>query len=87
MCINNSQSTRGEGEEPMADTIDVRNLTDEQVEALEKLVKLFREQGKQTRENEAVQKEELKEKEKCTLAVWDSNVIGKLTREELYEDR
>jgi hypothetical protein len=85
MCINNSQSSRGE--EPMADTIDVRNLTDEQVEALEKLVKLFREQGKQIRENEAVQKEEVKAKEKCTLAVWDSNVIGKLTREELYEDR
>lgn len=81
MNIKRFTHTKEKGEDPMANTIDVRNLTDEQVQTLEKLVKLFREQLKETDEKMVGQKE------KCTLAVWDSNVIGSLTREEIYEDR
>jgi|GEM_PF-4030508 len=65
----------------MPDSIDVRNLTDEQVEALKRLVRLFRKQRKKTKRGVPIQEEEF------SLAAWDSNVTGRLTRKELYEDR
>ena len=69
----------------MAGVIDVRDLTDEQVEALERLVKLFRQKTRQTRkkkkESSGVEEEEF------TLSSHPSDVIGgRLTRKEIYED-
>lgn len=70
----------------MADTIDVRDLTDEQVAALEALAEFYRRrrQGKKPRKIKAGK---AKHREECTLAIRDSGVIGTLTREELYDDR
>jgi hypothetical protein len=81
MDTNRFQRTKEKGEEPMADTIDVHDLTGEQVEALERLVKLFREQAKLVKLTKEMQEDEF------TLGSKDSNVIGRLTREEIYEDR
>lgn len=72
----------------MADSINVRGLTDEQVEALKKLIKLFREQKKpealKRSEKEVVPEDA---EGKLTLSSRRSKVIGKLTREEIYEER
>lgn len=78
MFSNYLAKTR-EGEEGVAKKIDVKDLTEEQIEALKRLIRLFR---KQPRSEKPARKEE-----EFTLAAWDSDVIGKLTREELYKDR
>jgi hypothetical protein len=71
----------------MSGTIDVHDLTEEQVEALEALADFYR----RRRENKKPKRNKAKKGEKsaegCPLAIWDSDVIGRPTREELYEDR
>ena len=70
----------------MAGSISVRGLTDEQIEALKRLVKLFREQKKQKSDGPMRLTPE-KTGEAFTLGSRRSDVIGKLTREEIYEER
>lgn len=70
----------------MADSISVRGLTDEQVEALKKLVKLFREQRKTPISVEGG-KNAGADDAQFVLGSRRSNVKGRLTREEIYEDR
>jgi hypothetical protein len=63
----------------MPDAINVQDLTEEQVEALKKLVELFRKQKKKGKPRQT-------EEEEYIFAARPSDVIGKLTREEIYED-
>jgi len=65
----------------MPNMIDVGDLTDEQVKALEKLIELFRRQGKKKRVTKAATKEE-----KVVFASWPLGVKGKLTRKEIYDN-
>ena len=69
----------------MADKIDVHDLSDEQVEALE--ADFCRHLREKKKSKEIKGKKGAKRKEECPLAIWDSDVIGTLTREELYDDR
>ena len=71
----------------MADMIEVHDLTDEQVEALEALAEFYRHRRRKQKPNRIKGGKGVTHKEECTLASWDSDVIGALTREELYEDR
>jgi len=64
----------------MADTIDVRDLSDRDVEMLEKLVEFLREQAGKRSEEPALKEEEF------ILGSRASDVKGKLTRKEIYED-
>lgn len=58
----------------MVDTLDVRDLSDEQVKILERLAKLFRKHKKAK-----------KEQTKVVFNTWPLGVKGKLTRKEIYE--
>lgn len=64
----------------MTDNINVEDLSEEQVKALEKLAELFRKQPRR-------KKKERIEKEPFIFEVHSSNVIGELTRKTIYEDR
>ena len=69
----------------MAGLIDVRDLTDEQVEAVERLVKLFRQKAGRARKEKTGP--DVTAEEEFTLSSYSSDVIGgKLTRKEIYED-
>ena len=61
----------------MSDFVDVHDLEVEDVKFIEKLVNLLRIKGKE--------KEENKEKENIVLGSKESQVIGKLTRREIYD--
>lgn len=69
----------------MADTIDVHDLTDEQVAALEALAEFYR--RRERKKPKGIKGGKAKHKKECPLAIWDSDVIGTLSREELYDDR
>jgi len=58
----------------MPDVIDVHNLKEDDARFIEKIVNLLRIQGK-----------EKKEKENIVLGSKESQVIGKLTRREIYD--
>jgi hypothetical protein len=62
----------------MPDTINVRDLPDEDIRFIKELVEFLREKAKlrQTREEE-----------KTSFSSWNLGVKGKLTREEIYGDR
>jgi len=62
----------------MANTINVRDLPDEDIQFIKKLVDLLREKAKlrQTREEE-----------KTSFSAWNLGVKENLTREEIYGDR
>jgi len=64
----------------MPDVINVQDLTEEQVEALQKIIELFRKQGRKSKPGEKTEEEEY------LFAERSSDVIGKLTREEIYEE-
>ncbi len=65
----------------MPDTINVRDLTDEQVDALEKLAELFRRRAKKRRKASPKG-----EKGEDNFTYHPSTVTGNLTRREIYED-
>jgi hypothetical protein len=64
----------------MTGNINVEDLSEEQIAALEKLVEIFRKQSKG-------KKKEKPEKETFIFEAHPSNVIGELTRKTIYEDR
>ncbi len=63
------------------DTIDVKGLPEDQVRLLRDIAEFLK---ARFRRQEA---EEKRPAEKIELASWPLGVIGKLTREEIYEDR
>ena len=71
----------------MAGTIDVHDLTDEQVEALETLAEFYRRRSGKEKRKRSTTGKGAKRAGECPLAIWDSDVIGTLTREEIYDDR
>jgi hypothetical protein len=64
----------------MAEIIDVRGLDEKDVRLLESLAERLREKG----EKKKVQEENMEQE--LVFATHRSNVIGKLTRREIYED-
>jgi hypothetical protein len=73
---------RNKGENAVPDTIDVHDLTNDQIEALNALAEFYRQQAKRRKAEETRE-----ERENIVFATHPSNVIGKLTRREIYEDR
>ena len=82
----------------MTDFIDVSDLDDEDKKLIQMIVERLKrtpvnklnsdsEGGLSKRANSITPKESAGKKEDFTLSSWDSDVIEKLTREELYEDR
>jgi len=65
----------------MPDSIDVRGLDEQDVSLIEALVRRLR--GKAAKEKTGEEKEVEQE---LVFATHHSNVIGKLTRKEIYED-
>lgn len=66
----------------MADTINVRDLPDEDVKLVERLVERLR---AGVRTNEGLPKETQPEGEVMEFAVWPLGAKGNLTREEIYD--
>lgn len=64
----------------MADTIDVHDLSDDEVKFIQEFVEFLREKMKMKKI-----KAEKKEAEEITFATHRSDVIGKLTRREIYD--
>ncbi len=64
----------------MTGNINVEDLSEEQIRALEKLVELFRKKPRR-------KKKEKTEKETFIFEAHPSNIIGELTRKTIYEDR
>jgi hypothetical protein len=64
----------------MAEIIDVRGLDEKDVRLLESLAERLREKG----EKKKVQEEEVEQE--LVFSTHRSDVIGKLTRREIYED-
>jgi len=64
----------------MADTINVRDLPEEDVQLLERWVERLRAKARRERQRTA----EAEKKEEPAFAVWPLGVKGKLTREEIY---
>jgi len=72
----------------MADMIDVKDLDSEDVELVELLIERLRVRAGRRRPIRQEQKTtEPVGKEEYIFAAFPSNVIGKLTRKEIYEDR
>lgn len=69
------------GEHAMAETINVRDLPDEDVQLLERWVERLRARAKRKRQRPS----EPEKKEEPEFAVWPLGVKGKLTREEIYD--
>jgi hypothetical protein len=68
----------------MLKVIDLHNLPDEDVRLVEELVEFLEEKAKRKhtcREEKTIEPKE----EKINFATWPSDVIGKLTREEIYD--
>jgi hypothetical protein len=64
----------------MVETIDVRGLDEKDVRLLESLAERLREKGKKKQDHAEEVEQEL------VFSTRRSNVIGKLTRREIYED-
>lgn len=62
----------------MADNIDIRDLPEEDIKFIQKLVELLREKIRRG-------KEEVREKNEIVFATWPLGVKGKLTRKEIYD--
>lgn len=69
------------GEHRMADTINVRDLPEEDVQLLERWVERLRAKARRERQRST----ELGKGEEPDFAVWSLGVKGKLTREEIYD--
>jgi hypothetical protein len=70
--------TKTKGEATMGNAvIDVHDLPEKDVEAIERLVALLREKAKE--------RFTVKETEETKLARWPLGVIGKITRKEIYD--
>jgi len=67
----------------MPNTIDVHDLTEEQVEVIQKLVELLR--GKKLRDRLPKKGVEEAKDEGIVFTSWPLGVKGKLTREEIYD--
>jgi G:T-mismatch repair DNA endonuclease (very short patch repair protein) len=65
----------------MADTINVRDLPEEDVQFLERWVERLRAKARRERQRA----EELEKMEEPVFAVWPLGVKGKLTREDIYD--
>ncbi len=65
----------------MADTIDVRDLPEDDVQFLERWVERLRTKARRERR----QPDKTEKKEGPVFAVWPLGVKGKLTREEIYD--
>jgi hypothetical protein len=85
-----------QGVKLMSDVIDVKDLTEEQVETLEKLAELFRKQAekeKGKREEEGLLEKERKEALQALEEIWkkmegvDSEEVEKLVEEAVRETR
>ena len=63
----------------MADTIDVRDLPDEDVQMLERWVRHLRAKTKKK------EPKEVQSNKDAVFATWPLGVKGKLTREEIYD--
>ena len=74
----NNYRIRKNRREEVPDSINVKDLNDEQVEMLEKLANFFRKQAKQ-------RKEELGQPQELVFASWPLGVKGNLSREEIYD--
>lgn len=70
----------------MADTINVRDLDDDDVDLLETMAEKLRERAGRRKAAEKAQKPQ-GEEEEFLFGSRHSKVIGTLTREEIYEDR
>ena len=70
-----------EGEHSMADTINVRDLLEEDVQLLERWVERLRAKARRKKQRSA----EPEKKEEAAFAVWPLGVKGRLTREEIYD--
>jgi hypothetical protein len=70
-----------EGEHKMADTINVRDLLEEDVELLERWVERLRAKARRERQRS----DEPEKHEEPAFAVWPLGVKGKLTREKIYD--
>ncbi len=68
----------------MSRIIDLHNLPDEDVRLVEGLVEFLEEKAKRKQTCKGKKIGEPKE-EKINFATWSSDVIGKLTREEIYD--
>lgn len=78
MFINRLIKTKREGEEPMADTIDVKDLPEEHVQMLERWVRHLKARTKKREPKET-------QSNSIIFAAWPLGVKGKLTREEIYD--
>jgi len=65
----------------MADTINVRDLLEEDVQLLERWVERLRAKARREKQRSA----EPEKREEPIFAVWPLGVKGKLTREEIYD--
>lgn len=65
----------------MADTINVRDLPEEDVQLLERWVERLRAKARRARQRSA----EPKKEDGPAFAVWPLGVKGKLTREDIYD--
>lgn len=70
-----------EGEHKMADTINVRDLPEKDVQLLERWVERLRAKAGRERQRS----DEPEKQEEPAFAVWPLGVKGKLTREEIYD--
>ena len=70
----------------MADSINVRDLDDEDIELLEAMAEKLRERAERRKVAEKAQKPQ-GEEEEFVFGSRHSKVIGTLTREQIYEDR
>jgi len=68
----------------MPDTLDVRGLDEQDVSLLEALIERLR--AKARKKKAAKPKERAAAEKELVFATHHSNVIGKLTRKEIYED-
>lgn len=66
----------------MAHMINVRDLSDEDVQLIQRLVQRLR---AQTRGRRSAKKDTQREEEKIEFATWPLGVKGSLTREEIYD--
>jgi hypothetical protein len=72
---------RQEGKREMADTINVRDLHEEDVQLLERWVERLRARARRAGQRS----DEPEKQEEPAFAVWPLGVKGPLTREEIYD--